>query len=121
MILDNFLTQMAKGINAESFVIPSHLAFATSVNTVTAGMTTITGEVPTRIAAPGSRLSTVVTFSGTRPAASASALGQPLVNLSLWSSSTGGTVLSAITIPTVLQTTTFDVYTEYSIEVARRS
>lgn len=121
MILDTFLTEMAKNINGETNVVPSHLTYATVTNVVSSGMTSITGEIPVRLVATKARNNTITTLTATRPAASASAEGQPLVNISLWSALTQGTVLSSVSLPTVLQTTSFDVYAEYSIEVARRT
>lgn len=121
MILDTFLTEMAKNIAGESNVVPSHLTYATVVNTVSSGMTAITGEIPTRLVATKTRSNTITTLTATRPASAANAAGQPLVNISLWSALTQGTVLSSVSLPTVLQTTSFDVYAEFSIEVARRT
>lgn len=121
MITDNMLTEMAKALAGESFVVPSHAAWATSSNPIVASMTTITSEVGSRTSVSDVRTGTTVEFSGIRTGASVPvAAGQQLFTVGLYSAATSGTLLSAVALPGITHTTTFDIDLDYSFTINRQ-
>lgn len=120
MITDLMLNEMAKGLAGDSFVIPSHFAYSTDTVAITAAMTTISGEVSTRNAAGDVRTLNQVNFSGIRSGTQVtSSAGITLKTLGVFSASTSGTLLSAVTLPSILHTTTFDIDTEVNYTINR--
>lgn len=120
MITDLFLNEMAKALAGESYVVPTYLAFGSSVITESAGSTTLSGEFGSRVAVTDSRSTSTVTFTGTRSAASVStSAGDTLNSMGLKSSSSGGTHLSETALSSIIHTTTFDIEVESIITFGR--
>lgn len=121
MITDTMLTEQAKALNNESYVIPNYLLWATSPNPITAGMTTITSEQGARNSINGIRTGASVAFSGIRSGAVVtSPTGEQLFTLGVNSAITSGSLLTAVALPGFTHTTNFDIDATVSYGIIRR-
>lgn len=111
MILDTFLNENAKAFAGESFVTPAYVAVGTGTAAITSTSTALSGEVgDARGALSLSRTANVIEFSGIRSGTGVNtSSGEYLNEIGIFSAVTSGIMLSAITIPSILQTTTFDI------------
>lgn len=111
MILDTFLNENAKAFAGESFVTPAYVAVGTGTTAITSSSTSLSGPVDdARGALTLTRTANVLEFSGLRSGTGVStSSGEYLNEVGIFSALTSGTMLSAITIPSILQTTTFDI------------
>lgn len=120
-VYNNWLNEIAKAANGESAATLSHLAATTTTLTIDVTDTALTGETPTRTALTGSRVNNTVTYTGTKTGASiATSDGETLLGAGFLSASTGGTLLSAFTLPSLIHTTNYDIEFELSFTVQRR-
>jgi len=122
MINDNLLTNLAKGLNSESFLVPSFLARGTDVITVSATATELDGEIGDRDTLSGSREDNIVTFNGLISGANVqdTANGDNLKGLALLTAVTDGELHIELSLPGLLQTTAFDIDTDWVLTVDRR-
>lgn len=121
MITDGMLTEMAKALASESYVVPSYAAWATSYNPITSSMTAITSEVGTRTTITDSRSGATVTFGGIRSGTSVPVpAGQTLYTLGAYSALTSGTLLTAVSLPAIIHTTTFDIDLDITYTINRQ-
>lgn len=111
MILDTFLTENAKAFNGESFVTPAYLAVGTGTVAISTTSTALSGPVDdTRSTLTKTRITNVLSFDAVRSGTGVgTAAGEYLNELGIFSAVTAGTMLSAITLPSILQTTSFDI------------
>lgn len=107
MINNNTLTGIADLICGNAVSIPSHLALSSTAPTFTPTDTTLSGEFGTRITLTKARSGTVAKLSATRVASSSTST--PINSLATFSSITSGNIWSAMLVPSLLQTTNFDV------------
>jgi hypothetical protein len=122
MINDNFLTEMAKALAGESYVVPAYLAFGSDVITESTTTTSLSGEFGTRGSLTDSRSSQTVTFTGLRLGATiATSAGETLNAMSLNSSSTSGSHLSEVLLSSILHTTAYDIEVVWQITTARQT
>lgn len=119
MITNNYLTEIAKAMASESYVVPTYMAFGSTVLTPNAASTSLTGEQDARTALTDSRSSNVVTFSGIRTGALVSGSSDTLNSIAMFSASTGGTMLSENSLASIIHTTAFDVAVDFQITVSR--
>lgn len=120
MITNNFLYETAKALAGDSFVLPSYLAFGSTVITPNAASSTVTGEIGSRYAVTDARANAIVTWSGIRVGANvASSSGDTLNAVYVTSASTGGTLFSENTLSSIIHTTAFDIAVDYTVTVAR--
>jgi len=121
-LTNNFLYEVAKAINSESHLVPSHMAVGTT--TVTAINTTDTvlaGEIGSRIAASNSRVNNAVEFFGTRSSTAVLAsTGDSIKTAGIMTAATGGLLMSGIVVSGVTQTTNFDIEIRNTFTVNRR-
>lgn len=123
-IVDTFLNEQAKAINGESFVVPTHLAVATTVVTAIATTDTdLSGEIGTREALSGSRVDNVTSLSAVRSGADVqdTANGDEIKSSGIFSAITSGELLSGVVHGGITQTTNFDIEFVYDITVNRGS
>jgi hypothetical protein len=109
MIVDNLLNEAAKAFNNESFVLPNYYAFSSSITSVAVTDTVLSGEFGTRIANTKSRVDNINSYVATRAGALASTAGDAIFGVGMLSASSGGTLMTELTVPSFLQTTAFDV------------
>jgi len=120
VVLNNMLDEVAKAIASDSYVMPSYLAFGSDVLTIAVSDSSITGEIGSRSAFTDSPAGATVTFNAIRTGAVvASSDGEYLNAAYAISASTGGTLLSELTLPSLLHTTNFDIDTDWSFTVQR--
>lgn len=121
MIVDNFLTEMAKAMNGESTNMPSHLAYGSTTMTISTDTSSITGEFGSRDSITGARTTNVVTFNGLKSGSTVGSSGETLFTFSLWNSSGSGDLHSAVLVPSILHTSSFDIDTDWQFTVTRVS
>lgn len=120
MINDNFLVELAKALAGESYVVPTYLAFGSSVLTESATSTSLSGEFGSRVAVTDSRALNVVTFNGLRSGASVStSAGDTLNGMALFSSSSGGTILTNTALSSIIHSTAYDIEVDSVITISR--
>lgn len=120
MITNNFLNETAKALAGESYVVPTFMAFGSTVITPNAASTVVTGEIGDRYALSDSRSNAIVTWSGIRTGADvATSSGDTLNAIYMLSASTGGTLFSENTLSSIIHTTAFDIAVDYAVTVSR--
>ena len=121
MIKDAYLVEIAKGMNSESYVTPSHLLISTDELTPDATTQVISGEIGTRETTSNSRDGSTMTLEVTRSSASVidTVNGDDINTVGLSSALTSGTTLTQDTVTGILQTTDFDVQFIYNITPRR--
>jgi hypothetical protein len=117
MITTIQLNELAKAYNNESYVIPSFTAYSSSLASVSASDTTLSGEIGARASASRVRSggSPTVTVTSIRSGALSSSAGDTLTGVALLSSSSGGSLLAEFVISSILHTTSYDVQTDITI------
>lgn len=123
MITDHQLLQISKSLNNESFEISNFIAVATgTLSNFLPTTTSLTGEIGTRLAVSRVRTGNIVTGTATRSGATVinTSTGDPITNVGVFSSSSGGSVLQGAVVNGVTQTTNFDIEFSFSIEPVRQ-
>jgi hypothetical protein len=122
MILDNFLNEVAKALAGSSYVYPAYLTVGTGTTALSTSSTALSGEVgDARRSMTITRSANVVDFSAVRPGSDVnSSSGEYLNELGIFSALTSGTMLSALSIPSLLQTTAYDIEISGSFTVNRQ-
>lgn len=120
MITNTFLDRIAGLLNGESVLIPAYAAFSSDVITATTVMTSLPSELDDpRLSVGKTRSGTTVTYSFIRSGAVVGSSGDYLNAMALIDSLTGGYVLSAVTVPSLLHTSAFDVEVDWKVTVRR--
>jgi hypothetical protein len=110
MILNTFLNNMAKAIGNEAYVYPSYLAADTALTAVLSTDTVLPGEKGVRSLVTYDVVDNTATYTATRSGTNVTtSAGDNLTAFALLSASTGGTLLSEITVGTLNQSTSFDI------------
>ena len=121
MITDLFLENMGKALNNETFVVPGYLAYGTDTIVASPTDTVISGEIGSRIETFNTRVDAEVTLNGIRTGASVvQSTGDTLRASGILSAETGGVLGSIVALPGLIQTTSFDIETDWTIEFTRR-
>ena len=122
MRTDQFLNEIAKAFNAESFVYPSYMLVSTdSAYTPAVTDTSVPGEVGSRFSITRSRSNNVVTISGIRSGAVVtSTSGDVLYAYGDNSAISSGTLTGVASLPSLTHTTSFDLEFQNQITVNRR-
>lgn len=120
-IYDGMLTEVAKAISGESYELISHMVCSSDSSfAVSVSDSSLSGEFGSRVATTDSRSGTTVTFNSIRTGASlVSSSGDTLYGAGLFTSSSGGTLMAAITLPSLLHTDSFDIEFDWDIIVQR--
>ncbi len=111
-ITDNYLYEITKAANNESYVIPSYQAVGTSeVASISTSATALDGEIGSRTSGTLSRSLNELTFSSTRTTADvvSTATGDTLKSTGVFSAATASTFLFGVPISGITQTTNFDI------------
>jgi len=120
MITDTFLNRIAGLINGESVNIPSSAAFSSDVITAAATDTSLPSELDNpRLSVSKSRVLNTTTYSFVRSGTVVGSSGDYLNAVALIDSATDGFVLSETSVPSLLQTSSFDVSVDWKITVER--
>lgn len=109
MITNNFLDEAAKAFNNESFVLPNYYAVSSSLASVASTDTSLSGEFGTRVATTKSRSTNTTSYVGISSGAGASTDGDTIAGVALLSATSGGTLMTELTVPSFLHTTAFDI------------
>lgn len=115
MINNATLTGIADLIVGNTVSIPSYLALSSDSPTLGPADTTLTGEFGSRIALTKSRSGTVAQLSATRLAASSTSTA--INAIGMFTASSSGNLWSEMLIPSLVQTTNFDVAFESWINI----
>lgn len=118
MITNNFLNELAKAVNGESYVSPGVVAFSSTTKTLSPSDTSLGGELDYD-ATSGSRVTNEVTFNALRSGTIVSAGGDRINSLGLLDTSTG-TLLAEALVPSVLHTSTYDLDVNWKIIIERK-
>jgi hypothetical protein len=110
VVLNNFLNEIAKSINNESYVYPSHLAVGTEVLSIDVEDTSLAGEIGDGLELTGSRSNNTLEFVALRLSTDVvdTTNGDDLKGFGIFSADTGGTIFIENDIAGILQTTNFD-------------
>ena len=110
VVLNNFLNEIAKSVNNESFVTPSHLAVGTEVLDIDVTDTSLAGEIGSRLELSGSRSNNTLELVALRLSTDVvdTTDGDDLKGFGILSADTGGTIFIENDIAGILQTTNFD-------------
>jgi hypothetical protein len=119
VVHDNLLNEIGKVLNAESYVVPGYAAYSTSDLTLDPAMTSFSGETPVRTTLTASRTNNVVSLTGIKTGTIVGASGQTLYEQALFDASTSGTLLSMQSLPSVLHTTSYDIETNWDLQLER--
>lgn len=122
-VVDTMLNEVAKSINGESFIIPSHLAVAsTTVSAIATTDTSLSGEIGTRVELEGSRTSNVISFSGLRSGTDVvdTTNGDSIKSSGIFDQVTSGELLIGVVHGGITQTTNFDIDFVYEVTVNRQ-
>lgn len=118
MITNNFLNEVSKAINGESYVSPGVIGFSSTTKTLSPTDTSLGGELDYGSAA-GTRVTNVTTFNALRSGAAVGVGGDRINSLGLLNTSTG-TLLAEALVPSVLHTSTYDLDVSWKIIVERK-
>ncbi len=110
-IYDNYLKEVAKSTNGESFVYPTHDLFSTDAVTVDVTATSVTGEIGSRKSLTGARVDNQVQWSALRTSADVvdTSNGDTLKSIGMITASSGGTLMTVQSPFQILHTTNFEV------------
>lgn len=123
-VTDNMLEELAKVYSSESYTIPAYLAVGTGLSITSAILTTQTeldDEIGDRNTLTISRDTNVLSFETIRSSVDVvnTAIGDVLTNVGLLSSTSGGTLHTINVLPSLTQTTNFDIEFLTSITIGR--
>ena len=120
MIVNTFLERIAGLINGETALIPTYAAFSSDSITADATDTSLPSELDSpRLSITKSRSGTTTTYSFVRSGSAIGSDGDTLNAVAIIDSATGGYVLSEVSVPSLLQTSDFDVEVDWKITVER--
>jgi hypothetical protein len=121
MINNEYLTDIAKALNNEAISPVAYTGFGETSVTITPTMTDISGELLPRSNATRSRVVNVLSINSTKSGASIlSPTGTHLNSTALFLAITSGTPRAMVSLPNLLQTTNFDIETNWDITITRR-
>jgi len=119
MITNVFLSEVAKALAGDSYVVPSYMAFGSTVITPLASATTLTGAFGARNILTDGVATNVITWSGIRSGALSASAGDTLNGIAFFSASVVGSLLSVNTLSSIIHTTAFDIAVDYALTVNR--
>jgi hypothetical protein len=121
MINDEYLIDVAKALNGEIITDVDYIGFGATSITITPTMTDLSGEYSPRASIIKSRTSNAINVYGTRSGTSVlSSTGDYLNSSALFLALTGGIPRVIVDLPNLLQTTNFDIETNWNITISRR-
>lgn len=121
MINNEYLNDIAMALNGEAISVISYAGFGETSTTITPTMTDIPDELLPRSSVSKSRTLNVLSIQSTKSGASIlSSTGTNLNSAALFLASTGGTPRVMVSLPNLLQTTNFDIETNWDITISRR-
>lgn len=122
-IQNNYLTNVAKAINQESFSVPTHHGVTDDDSfTMSNTLSGLTGEIGSRNEATSSRNSQTIVYNSLRVGVSDvvdTVNGDTLEGAALFDAISSGNVQIAITLPGTLQTQDFDLEFDYEVTFER--
>lgn len=121
MILNNHLNNLAQAMNGDAYNYPSYGAVSTSAISVVATDTSMTGEIDSRFLMPGSVSNNQISYSGIRSGTEVTVYGgDTLKGFGAFSASSSGTMHAEITLPSITQTTNFDIEFNLTVNYTRQ-
>ena len=123
MITDTFLVNMAKLLNDEAVTNPSYEGYSSDVIVPDATHTSsdFTGEISVRTTATGSRTNNSVTFTSLKTGATLGSSTDTINTIALFNSSTAGELFTEAIVPSLIQTSDFDVETDWQLTFERKA
>lgn len=119
MITDNFLTGLAKFSAGESYDIPAYLTVSSDSDvTAAASTTSLLGEFGSRFSLAFDRTDDTVKYSAVRSGAIVGSSGDVLTAVALFPESTGSGCQLITVLPSLTQTSSFDI--DFNMEVTFR-
>ncbi len=113
---------MASALASESYTVPSYLTVGTEVITPATTDTSLSGEIGPRGSLSKTRTVNEVEFANIRSSTSVlESTGDTLTSTALFSASTVGDMFSAIVLPSITHTSTFDIEFTWTFTINRRS
>lgn len=108
---DTYLTEAAKALNDESFLLPNYVGISNKDSTVGTTANSLTNEIGGRSSASSSRNNDTVTYEAVRSSTDVvdTTNGDTIEEIGFFDKSTGGTMLTFDDIPSIEQTIDFDV------------
>ena len=88
--------------------------------TVATDSSSLLGEYTSRDSTTGSRSSFTTTFSGLRSGTAIGSSGEVIYTAGMYDSSSGGNLMTAVLMPSVLQTSSFDINVDWQFTVGRQ-
>jgi len=121
-ITNNFLNEIAKSINDESYEVSTSQAVATTiVASIYTTDTSLSGEIGARTSLSGTRTNNELEFTSLRSSTSVldTTDGDKLKSTGLLTATSGGILLTGVVLSGITQTTNFDLEVVTSISVNR--
>ncbi len=110
MILDKHLNNLAKAMNGTSYTYPAYGAVSTTAISVASTDTSMPGEIDTRFLISGTVADNQVSYSGIRSGTEVTVSGgDTLKGFAAMSAITSGEMHVELTLPSITQTTNFDI------------
>lgn len=116
------LEESAKAMAGESFTYPSYITAGTTALTILPTDTTLSGETGSRVLGTSSRSAETLSLTGIKSGASIlTATGTYLETVAAFTASTGGNYMTGVSLPSILQTTNFDIQFNFDWTYGRQS
>lgn len=109
VIPDTHLAEVAKAMAGESYVVPAYYAFSNTLTTANITDTSLSGEYGARVAVDMTRDVNVISYSATKTGALVGTAGESILGLASLSASSTGVLMTETVIPTINQTSAFDI------------
>ena len=120
MINDTFLNEVTKAINNESFTYPDYLGTGNLAITALSSDTSLTGETGDRLSTVKIRDLNTINYNVLKTGAGITEpTGEYLYSMALFSQVTAGNMFTEVSLPGIIQTTSFDVEVDWYITVNR--
>lgn len=110
MILDKHLSNIAKAMMGTAYTYPTYLSQSTTAVTVLSTNTVLPDEMSARFSLTRAAYPTYIDYSGISTGSSVTqATGSTIRTIALFSAATSGDMHVEVSIPSITQTTNFDI------------
>lgn len=120
-VTDTHLENLAKAMNNETYTYPAYVAVSTSDTDISATDTTLSQEQGTRDVFLADRDVETVSLSAIRSGTQVTQYGgETLVSGAAFSASSSGDMHFVFTVPSITQTTNFDIQFDFDVTYSRQ-
>jgi hypothetical protein len=121
MILNKHLVNVAKAMSGDSYTYPAYFSVSSDVVSVDADDTVLPGEIDTRFLSSATSTDNAVIYSGLRSGTEVTVSGGDAINtFGAFSQVTSGDMHIEVTLPTITQTTNFDIEFNVTLQYNRQ-